>query len=104
MEKLLPQLTHKDRKERPMFEGLLRYFPDALMEVAHVSYVGNRQHNGDQPLHWDKSKSTDHADCIVRHLIDSGTLDDDGMRHSAKTAWRSLALLQIEIENERNKT
>lgn len=83
-----------------MFSGLLAYFPDALAEVAYVSYVGNEQHNKGQPLHWAKEKSTDHADCIVRHLVDSGTLDDDGMRHSAKVAWRSLALLQIEIENE----
>lgn len=89
------------RKNTPMFSGLLAYFPDALAEVARVSEAGSRQHHPGEPLHWDKSKSTDHADCIVRHLIDSGTLDDDGMRHSAKTAWRSLALLQIEIENER---
>ena len=85
-----------------MFSGLLAYFPDALAEVAYVSYVGNEQHNKGQPLHWAKEKSTDHADCIVRHLVDSGTLDDDGMRHSAKVAWRSLALLQTEIDKERS--
>lgn len=84
-----------------MARGLLDYFPDACAEVAHVSYVGNEQHNPGQEMHWAKEKSTDHADCIVRHLVDRGTFDTDKLRHSAKVAWRALALLQTEIENER---
>lgn len=90
----------KQRKQTPMFAGLLAYFPDALAAVSHCSFVGNEQHNPGQPLHWAREKSTDHADCIVRHLVESGTVDDDGVRHSAKLAWRALALLQIEIEKE----
>lgn len=90
-----------ERKALPITTGVLDYFPDALAAVAEVSKKGNDQHNPGQPLHWSKDKSTDHADCIVRHLIDRGTLDTDGGRHSAKVAWRALALLQIEIENER---
>jgi hypothetical protein len=50
-------------------------------------------------MHWAREKSTDHADCIVRHLVERGTVDSDGVRHSAKVAWRALALLQTEIEN-----
>jgi hypothetical protein len=83
-----------------MATGVLDYFPDAIAEVARVSKAGNDQHNPGQPLHWAKEKSSDHADCIVRHLVDRGTLDSDGMRHSAKVAWRALALLQIELEKE----
>jgi hypothetical protein len=95
----------KERKTYPMFSGLLKYFPDALAEVSHVSYVGNQQHNPGQPLHWAKEKSTDHEDCIVRHLLENGTVDAlDGVRHSAKLAWRALALLQIEIEKEAKET
>ena len=86
------------RKAIPLTTGVLDYFPDALVEVARVSKVGNDQHNPGQPLHWDRSKSTDHADCITRHLLERGTVDTDGMRHSAKLAWRSLALLQTELE------
>lgn len=86
-----------------MFSGLLAYFPDALAEVARVSEAGSRQHHPGEPLHWDKTKSTDHADCIVRHLVDHGTLDTDGERHSAKVAWRSLALLQTEIDKEKEQ-
>ncbi len=90
-----------ERKNTPMARGLLDYFPDALAAVAHVSWIGNEQHNPGQELHWAKEKSTDHADCIIRHLVDRGTMDTDGVRHSAKTAWRALALLQTEIENEK---
>ena len=79
---------------------VLDYFPLAIAEVAKCSKAGNDQHNPGQPLHWAKGKSTDHADCIPRHLIDRGTFDTDGIRHSAKLAWRALALLQIELENE----
>lgn len=89
-----------DRKAHPLCTGVLDYFPDALMEVSHVSKVGNDQHNPGEPLHWAKEKSTDHADCILRHMKDRGKRDTDGERHSAKVAWRALALLQIEIENE----
>lgn len=88
------------RKTHPMASGLLWYFPDALAEVAHVSFVGNQQHNAGQPMHWARGKSTDHADCAMRHLADAGTLDVDGLRHTAKAAWRVLALLQEELERD----
>ena len=98
-----PMLLPSDpqaRKDLPITTGVLDYFPLAIAEVARVSKAGNDQHNPGQPLHWDKSKSLDHADCIPRHLIDRGRLDTDGMRHSAKLAWRALALLQTELEQE----
>jgi len=91
------------RKNCPITRGVLDYFPDALTEVAFVSHTGNQHHNPGQPLHWARDKSYDHADCLVRHLLDRGSLDTDGCRHSAKVAWRALALLQLEIESERNR-
>lgn len=92
------------RKQRPVFSGVLQYFPDALLEVAHCSWAGSEQHHSGEPLHWDREKSTDEADALVRHLMQAGTVDSDGVRHSAKVAWRALALLQKEIEAERAKT
>ena len=90
----------KERKATPIATGVLDYFPLALAEVARASKAGNDQHSPGQPLHWAKHLSTDHADCIIRHLIDRGTIDSDGQRHSAKVAWRALALLQTELEEE----
>jgi len=93
-------LKAAERKTYPLTTGCLDYFPDALMEVAHVSFVGNEQHNPGLPLHWDRSKSKDEADALMRHLKDRGKIDSDGCRHTAKVAWRALALLQKEIEDE----
>ncbi len=89
----------KDRKEYPVGTGVIDYFPDAIVEVAHVSFIGNQQHNPGTPLHWDRSKSTDEADALMRHFIERGKIDSDGIRHSAKLAWRALALLQKELES-----
>jgi hypothetical protein len=82
-----------------MFSGLLAYFPDALAAVAQVSYLGNEKHNPGQPMHHARGKSTDHADCIVRHLVNHGGFDG-AMRESAAMVWRGLALLQEELEAE----
>jgi len=92
------------RKNAPIATGVLDYFPNAIFEVAKVSKAGNDQHNPGQPLHWAREKSTDHADCILRHLAERFTKDQDGQRHSAKLAWRALALLQEELEEEYKKT
>lgn len=87
------------RKNIPLARGLLDYFPAALAEVAAVSKAGNDKHNPGQEMHHARGKSMDHADCIMRHLVDRGQLDpEDGLRHSAKVAWRALALLQEELE------
>lgn len=88
------------RNAIPMADGLLYYFPNALAAVAEVSRIGNAQHNPGQPMHWARGKSTDHANKIIRHLMEAGELDTDGTRHSAKVAWRALALLQEELERE----
>jgi hypothetical protein len=88
------------RKALPICTGVLDYFPDALAAVADCSRQGNEQHNPGSPLHWDREKSQDEADALVRHLIERGTVDEDGVPHSAKVAWRALALLQKELELE----
>jgi hypothetical protein len=88
------------RKAVPIFSGCIRYFPRALAAVAELSRVGNEQHNPGKPLHWDRSKSTDEHDALTRHLFEAGTIDVDGVRHSAKVAWRALAALEKELEAE----
>ena len=87
-----------NRKQKPVFSGVLKYFPDAIMEVARCSWAGNQQHHPDKPLHWDREKSNDHLDALARHLIQAGEYDDDGILHDAKVAWRALANLQLTIE------
>lgn len=91
----------KERKRTPIYSGVLKYFPDAIAAIAQCSFIGNEQHNPGEPLHWAKEKSTDEHDALVRHLLEAGTVDTDGIRHSTKVAWRALAALQREIDSER---
>lgn len=91
---------HAKRKGLPVGTGFVDYFPDAMLAVAELSRIGNDQHNPGKPLHWDRSKSGDESDALMRHFIERGTVDTDGIRHTAKVAWRAMALLQKEIEAE----
>jgi len=97
---MLPN-DYKERKELPIATGVLDYFPDALAEVARVSFVGNKQHNPGEPLHWAKEKSQDEEDAAIRHFMERFTKDTDGCYHAAKYAWRALAFLQKLIEADR---
>ena len=96
-----------ERKNYPLADGPLSYFPAALAGVAHVCKLGNDKHNPGEPLHHARGKSGDHANCIVRHLVDVNDLRaaisraDSGSLHSAvllhevnQLAWRALALSQ----------
>lgn len=95
-------MTNEERKKRKVFSGMLKYFPNACLEVGYVSYVSNEQHNPGEPMHWDKSKSIGTGDEIVRHLMETEKFDTDGLRHLGKACWRCLELLEREIESEKS--
>lgn len=91
----------KRRKAEPVYSGVLRYFPLALRAVARLSRKGNDKHNPGEPLHWDRDKSTDHGDCIVRHQLEPEAIDPEtGEVHAVAVAWRALAQLQL-LEEKR---
>jgi hypothetical protein len=95
---------YDERKALPIVDGVLSYFPDALLAVAAVSATGAKQHQIDGPLRWDRTKSMDQFNTAVRHIMDHQcfgiAFDTDGTRHLAKAAWRILAALQLAIEEE----
>lgn len=95
---------YKARKGTPICTGVLDYFPDALAAVSRLSLKANEKHNPGEPLHWSRGKSADHADCLVRHLLERGKVDADMQEsHTVHVAWRALALLQEEIERARTE-
>lgn len=94
-----------DRKAKPLFRGCLMYFPDALLAISEHSRKANEKHNPGEEMHWSKGKSTDHADCIARHLVDIGpnwdaTDPELNSYHATALAWRALALLQTLLERK----
>jgi hypothetical protein len=96
----------KARKNVPLARGCLDYFPDALAAIAELSRIANEKHNPGQPMHWSREKSNDHADCAARHFLERGkwdTVDGQPVRHTTEATWRLLAILQLEIEEERAK-
>lgn len=86
------------REEYPLADGLLFYFPAALLEVSRWSRVGNLKHNGDSHLHWAREKSQDHANKILRHLLDYDQVEENGFIEAVPLAWRAMALAQTELE------
>ena len=95
-----------ERKEYPLFRGVLKYFPAALSGIANISKKGNDKHNPGEEMHHARSKSPDHGDCIIRHLIDTadllasleradGTVTQENVLHEVnQLAWRALAFSQ----------
>ena len=84
----------KERKGLPIGTGVLDYFPLALAEVSKASLDGNRQHLSGQPLHWDRSKSSDDEDALIRHYIDRFEVDEHGIAECGRLAWRALAVAE----------
>tara|TARA_B100001094_G_C17944671_1_gene677397 strand:+ start:132 stop:413 length:282 start_codon:yes stop_codon:yes gene_type:complete len=83
--------TAEERKQIPIYRGFIKYFPDAIVEVAKQSVQGNLQHHPEADIFWDKSKSTDELDALMRHLIE---------KDWAAVAWRALANLQRECDKQ----
>jgi hypothetical protein len=96
----------KARKRLQIWTWLMEYFPDAILALVEVSIRGNEQHNPGEPLHWARGKSMDQMNTAFRHQWDYGRgvkKDTDGQYHLGKAAWRLLAQLQLDIEEERRQ-
>jgi len=94
--------TDRDaRNALPVWDGCIAYFPDCWAEIAKVSVLGNVQHGLGAKLRFARDVSTDHANKVMRHMLDhaaGNVMDSDGTYHLAKAAWRALAALQVAIE------
>lgn len=90
--------TDPGERKKIALSLVLDYFGDALCEVAEVIMAGQAQHGTSG---WDRTKSTDHEDCYLRHFMDRGTIDVDNIPHTAKASWRQLAMHQLEAEERK---
>ena len=81
----------QERKDIPIYRGFIKYFPDAIVEVTKRSVEGSRQHHGDK-VWWDKSKSSDELDSLMRHMLEGDW---------SAVAWRAMANLQRECDESK---
>lgn len=82
-----------ERKAIPVYTGFISYFPGAIAAVARVSLEGGIQHGQTATtLHWDRSKSGDELDAMMRHILDGDW---------AQVAWRAMANLEKQLEGDR---
>lgn len=80
----------KERKAIPVYTGFINYFPKAIAAVAKVSLAGGIQHGQTaETLHWDRSKSGDELDAMMRHILDGDW---------EQVAWRAMANLEKKLE------
>jgi hypothetical protein len=82
----------QERKAIPVYTGFINYFPRAIAAVAKISLSGGLQH-GQTPdtLFWDRSKSGDELDAMMRHILD---------KDWGQVAWRAMANLEKHLEEE----
>jgi hypothetical protein len=108
---------HKARKDFPLLTVLSAYFPDAIEALVELCKAGNVQHNvsadavnpfqlPEDRITWDRSKSTDQLETLMRHTWDhvrakrgtGSVVDTDGHLHIIKAFWRAGAEAQQTIE------
>ena len=94
-----------DAGKAPVRQGVLEYFPRALIEVARVSEFGARKYSwgGWGPV---EDGITRYGNAMSRHAVKAaieGPLDaDSGLLHAAHEAWNALARLELILrEDER---
>jgi len=106
-----------ERKAFALLTFLTAYFPDAIEALVRLSQKGNVQHKIDRDavnpfalpgdaFSWDRSKSTDETETLMRHLWQherakrgvGSFYDDDGHLHIVKVMWRAGAEAQRTIE------
>lgn len=87
--------TDYDERKALLVAAVLDYFPLAVVAVSRVIGIGQKQHG---TVGWDRAKSADDSNTLIRHFLERGSIDTDGVPHSAKMVWRALAILQKEEE------
>lgn len=77
-------------------------FPLALEAVARQTVAGQSKYGDGGELSWDRDKSPNHLDSLMRHMLLCGQIDhESGELHDTALAWRALAHLQLAEEKRR---
>lgn len=93
-----------DAGKSPVMQGVLQYFPRALLEVGRVSERGAQKYSW---RGWETVQDgvTRYGDALSRHIIlesIEGPYDKDtGLLHAAQEAWNALARLELILREQK---
>lgn len=85
------------RKDTPLLATVFGYFAAAMAGLARHCVRSNEKHNKGEPVHWARGKSTDHAECNLRHLIDAEEMKA-WLRRNPGRPEREAVLTMLEHE------
>lgn len=95
-----------DAGKAPLRQGVLEYFPRALLAVAQVSAFGAKKYSwgGWGPV---EDGINRYGNAQERHVVKAaieGPVDDDsGLLHAAHEAWNALARLELILRKQENE-
>lgn len=97
-----PKFDQEEKQSKPpIISMLLQYFPNALLNVAHVSEIGAKKHGEGS---WKDAEDgvRMYQDALGRHLLfhplDINVEEGEFVLHGAQVAWNALAALELAIE------
>lgn len=106
------------RKALPIFAMIVGYFPNALREVTRVCVANNVRYSPDRAptdIVWNRGKSQDQFGSLFRHMLErkvdghvfetvseevAKVIGRPNVYVLAEAAWRALAMLEEEIEQQ----
>jgi len=94
-----------DANKPAILQGVLQYFPRALLEIGRVSTIGAKKYS------WKGWESVPdginrYGDALARHLL-AGAIEgpydvDTGLLHDSQVAWNALARLELILKEKDN--
>ena len=100
---ILPE-DPEQRKGLPIWRAFCRFFKKTIVAVTKQSMKGQKQHDYNEgEIHWDRSKSSDDWDSLLRHMFDlQEALENDDieaiLEHAPALAWRGCAICEKALD------
>lgn len=101
-----------DNGKSPVWQGVIQYFPRALLAIGDVSRYGATKYElSYSDINWSRVPDgySRYSDALSRHVVGEfidGPIDpESGLPHPAMAAWNALARLELylkKIEHESN--
>jgi hypothetical protein len=90
-----------DQGKAPVWQGVMKNFPHALLQVAHVSLYGSTKYPSYQDWHLVVNGDVRYAEALGRHWLQVAAGEqfdgESNLLHLAHVAWNALAVLELEL-------